>query len=211
MSRINAVELVDRSKLHPIQIIVLVLCGLCMTIDGFDVQAMAYVAPALLNEWNVAKPALGPVFSAGLAGVMLGSLVFSIVADNPLAAIPQRGLFLCHRARPASCARPRRRRNSPVLWACVPVADPDNRKGAQFFNLTRASPSGVKWRHRLLYLSSFARAFRKLSSSRFPAYSAAAWDWYPLRPTITPIGVLYRLNSQRHGWGRWPVSIVAMK
>jgi AAHS family 4-hydroxybenzoate transporter-like MFS transporter len=82
MSRINVVELIDRSKLHPIQINVLVLCGLCMTIDGFDVQAMAYVAPALLNEWNVAKPALGPVFSAGLAGVMLGSLVFSIVADK---------------------------------------------------------------------------------------------------------------------------------
>jgi MFS transporter, AAHS family, 4-hydroxybenzoate transporter len=82
MSRVNVVELVDRSKLHPIQILVLVLCGLCMVMDGFDVQAMSYVAPALLKEWNVAKPALGPVFSAGLVGVMLGSLIFSIVADR---------------------------------------------------------------------------------------------------------------------------------
>jgi len=82
MLRINVVELVDRSKLHSIQILVLVLCGLCMTMDGFDVQAMSYVAPALLKEWNVAKPALGPVFSAGLFGVMLGSLIFSIIADK---------------------------------------------------------------------------------------------------------------------------------
>ena len=82
MSRVNVVELVDRSKLHPIQILVLVLCGLCMVMDGFDVQAMSYVAPALLKEWNVAKPALGPVFSAGLVGVMLGALIFSIVADR---------------------------------------------------------------------------------------------------------------------------------
>jgi MFS transporter, AAHS family, 4-hydroxybenzoate transporter len=82
MSRVNVVELVDRSKLHPIQILVLMLCGLCMVMDGFDVQAMAYVAPALLKEWNVAKPALGPVFSAGLVGVILGSLIFSIVADK---------------------------------------------------------------------------------------------------------------------------------
>lgn len=82
MSRVNVVELVDRSKLHPSQILVLVLCGLCMVMDGFDVQAMSYVAPALLKEWNVAKPELGPVFSAGLIGVMLGSLIFSIVADT---------------------------------------------------------------------------------------------------------------------------------
>jgi MFS transporter, AAHS family, 4-hydroxybenzoate transporter len=82
MSRVNVVELVDRSKLHPIQILVLVLCGLCMVMDGFDVQAMSYVAPALLKEWNVAKPELGLVFSAGLVGVMLGSLIFSIVADR---------------------------------------------------------------------------------------------------------------------------------
>ena len=82
MSRVNVVELVDRSRLSPVQILVLVLCGLCMVMDGFDVQAMAYVAPALLKEWSVAKPALGPVFSAGLVGVMLGSLIFSIVADR---------------------------------------------------------------------------------------------------------------------------------
>jgi MFS transporter, AAHS family, 4-hydroxybenzoate transporter len=82
MSRVDVVDVVDRSKLHPSQILILVLCGFCMLMDGFDVQAMAYVAPALLKEWNVAKPALGPVFSAGLFGVMLGSLVFSILADR---------------------------------------------------------------------------------------------------------------------------------
>ncbi len=82
MSRVEVADLVDRSKLQPTQIVILVLCGLCMVMDGFDVQTMAYVAPALLREWNVAKPALGPVFSAGLFGVMLGSLVFGIVADK---------------------------------------------------------------------------------------------------------------------------------
>src|SRR5258706_11645514 len=82
MPRVDVADLVDRGGLHPVQIVILVMCGLCMVMDGFDVQAMSYVAPALLKEWNVAKPALGPVFSAGLFGVMLGSLVFSIVADT---------------------------------------------------------------------------------------------------------------------------------
>jgi AAHS family 4-hydroxybenzoate transporter-like MFS transporter len=82
MLRVNVVDIVDRSRLHPIQILVLVLCGLCMVMDGFDVQAMSYVAPALIKEWGVPKPSLGPVFSAGLFGVMLGSLIFSVIADK---------------------------------------------------------------------------------------------------------------------------------
>src|ERR1700756_1551490 len=38
--------------------------------------------------------------------------------------------------------------------------------------------------------SSLVNADRNSSSARLPAYSAAAWDWNPLRPTITPIGLL---------------------
>jgi len=82
MAQVNVAELIDQSRLRPLQILVLVLCGLCMIIDGFDVQAMGYVAPALIKEWNVAKPALGPIFGAGLFGIMIGSLGLSIVADK---------------------------------------------------------------------------------------------------------------------------------
>jgi AAHS family 4-hydroxybenzoate transporter-like MFS transporter len=61
---------------------VLSLCGLCMIMDGFDVQAMGYVAPALIKQWQIDKGALGPVFGAGLLGIMVGSLCLSIVADR---------------------------------------------------------------------------------------------------------------------------------
>src|SRR5206468_2657312 len=82
MSRINVAHVIDRSRLHSLQILVLVLCGLCMIMDGFDVQAMGYVAPALIKEWQISKTALGPIFGAGLFGIMLGSLGLSIVADR---------------------------------------------------------------------------------------------------------------------------------
>jgi len=62
MAYVNVAQLIDRSRLHSAQVLVLVLCGLCMVMDGFDVQAMGYVAPAIINEWHVAKPALGPIF-----------------------------------------------------------------------------------------------------------------------------------------------------
>src|SRR5262249_27622536 len=50
--------------------------------DGFDVQAMGYVAPALVQDWRISKADLGPVFGAGLFGVLLGALLFSMAADK---------------------------------------------------------------------------------------------------------------------------------
>jgi len=68
---------------HPaFQLMLLVLCGLCLVIDGFDAQAMGYVAPSVIGEWHVSKVALGPVFSASLFGMLLGALGLSVLADR---------------------------------------------------------------------------------------------------------------------------------
>jgi AAHS family 4-hydroxybenzoate transporter-like MFS transporter len=80
--KVNVAEVIDQSRLHPLQILVVALCGVCMIMDGFDVQAMGYVAPALIREWHVAPTAMGPIFGAGLLGIMVGSLGLSIVADR---------------------------------------------------------------------------------------------------------------------------------
>ena len=50
--------------------------------DGFDAQAMGYVAPALAPELHIARQALGPVFSSGLVGIMIGALLFGPLADR---------------------------------------------------------------------------------------------------------------------------------
>jgi len=68
---------------HPaFQFMLLALCGLCLVIDGFDAQAMGYVAPSVIGEWHVSKAALGPVFSASLFGMLLGALGLSVLADR---------------------------------------------------------------------------------------------------------------------------------
>ncbi len=64
------------------RVIALVLCALCVLMDGFDVQAMGYVAPAVLRDWHLAKSALGPVFGAGLFGMLVGSMSLSVLADR---------------------------------------------------------------------------------------------------------------------------------
>jgi MFS transporter, AAHS family, 4-hydroxybenzoate transporter len=81
-STINIGELLGNSRIGPLQVQVFILCMICLIMDGFDVQAMGYVAPAVVEDWGISRALLGPVFSAANFGVLIGSLVFSVVADK---------------------------------------------------------------------------------------------------------------------------------
>jgi AAHS family 4-hydroxybenzoate transporter-like MFS transporter len=58
------------------------LCALCLIMDGFDVQVIGFVAPEIARELGVASASLGPVFAAGNLGVLIGALVFTMLADT---------------------------------------------------------------------------------------------------------------------------------
>jgi AAHS family 4-hydroxybenzoate transporter-like MFS transporter len=79
---INIPDLLGNSRVGPLQKRVFLLCALCLIIDGFDVQAMGYVAPAVFAELGIPRPALGSLLAAANVGVLIGSLVFSPVADK---------------------------------------------------------------------------------------------------------------------------------
>jgi AAHS family 4-hydroxybenzoate transporter-like MFS transporter len=46
------------------------------------VQGITYLAPAISRDWALPRGALGPTFSAGLFGVMLGALLLAPLADR---------------------------------------------------------------------------------------------------------------------------------
>lgn len=75
-------EIIDNNKLGSYQWRILLLCALAVVLDGFDVQAMGFVAPAIKQDWQVAPSVFGPIFSASLFGMVFGSLVLSAVADR---------------------------------------------------------------------------------------------------------------------------------
>jgi AAHS family 4-hydroxybenzoate transporter-like MFS transporter len=78
---INITDTIDNSRVRSFQIGVFVLCGVCLIMDGFDVQAWGYVAPSLFTEWHMASAA-GRVASVTLIGVLIGSLLLSMLADK---------------------------------------------------------------------------------------------------------------------------------
>lgn len=81
-AKVNLTELLENSDVGPLQVRVFVLCMLCLIMDGFDVQALGYAAPAVVKDFGVGGPALGPVFAAANLGVLVGSLLFGQLGDK---------------------------------------------------------------------------------------------------------------------------------
>jgi len=79
---IDVSDWIDRQPVGAFQIRVLLLCAAVVFMDGFDAQAIGYVAPSLAKGWALKPGALGPVFGAGLAGLMIGALLLGPVADR---------------------------------------------------------------------------------------------------------------------------------
>lgn len=82
MSNSEVVQLLDEKPLTLTQVTVAALCAAIALMDGFDTQAIGYVAPAIVQSWAISKLALGPLFSAGLIGSLFGALIFGSLADR---------------------------------------------------------------------------------------------------------------------------------
>ena len=61
-TEVNVSAVIDAGSLNRYQIGVFFLCGLFLIMDGFDVQSMGYVAPALITDWKISREALTPIF-----------------------------------------------------------------------------------------------------------------------------------------------------
>lgn len=62
--------------------LILFLCCAAMAIEGYDVQVVAYAAPAIIREWHIDKAFFAPVFSAALFGYMVGATFLSGISDR---------------------------------------------------------------------------------------------------------------------------------
>ncbi|HTH96209.1 MAG TPA: MFS transporter [Stellaceae bacterium] len=79
---VNIVEIIDQQKISWLQLRIVILGALTLMLDGFDNQMIGFVAPALKSAWHINGGALGPVFSVGVFGVGLGSLLIGPFGDR---------------------------------------------------------------------------------------------------------------------------------
>jgi MFS transporter, AAHS family, 4-hydroxybenzoate transporter len=79
---VDVARFIDERRVGGFQLLVLALCFIIMIIDGFDAQAVGFVAPIISVAWGISKASFSPVFVAGLLGMALGALLFGALADR---------------------------------------------------------------------------------------------------------------------------------
>lgn len=72
----------DGVRLRGLPLLVLICSAMVLALDGFDIQVIGFVAPALVKEFGVTRAALGPVLAASLVGMAVGGLCMGPVGDR---------------------------------------------------------------------------------------------------------------------------------
>jgi AAHS family 4-hydroxybenzoate transporter-like MFS transporter len=73
---------INARRVGIVQWVVIALCAFVMFLDGFDTQAISYMAPLIAKEWGLPRELLGPIFSSALTGLMVGYLLLSPLSDR---------------------------------------------------------------------------------------------------------------------------------
>lgn len=73
---------INEHPFSPFQWFIFAMCFVIVLLDGFDTAAIGFIAPSLLGEWGIAKPALAPVLSAALFGLACGALASGPLSDR---------------------------------------------------------------------------------------------------------------------------------
>ena len=77
----NLRDRIDAAPMSRYQWMIIGLCVLLNTLDGFDVMTMAFTANGVSKEFDLSGTELGVLLSAGLVGMAIGSLFLAPFAD----------------------------------------------------------------------------------------------------------------------------------
>ena len=81
-AKVDVAAVINDSEISRFQYLIFTICVMIMMCDGFDTQALAYVAPSLASEWKLSPGVFGPIFAAVLLGSMVGAFTFGYLADR---------------------------------------------------------------------------------------------------------------------------------
>jgi AAHS family 4-hydroxybenzoate transporter-like MFS transporter len=80
--RVDITALVDNGKITGFHILLFALCAMSLIMDGFDAQALGFVAPEIESAFDLTRERFGNLLGAGNLGLMLGALLFTMVGDR---------------------------------------------------------------------------------------------------------------------------------
>ncbi|CAB3796323.1 MFS transporter [Pararobbsia alpina] len=79
---VNVQTFINESPFRGFQWLIFAMCFGIVLLDGFDTAAIGFLAPSLITEWHISRPALAPVLSAALFGLACGALISGSLSDR---------------------------------------------------------------------------------------------------------------------------------
>jgi len=79
---VNVTETIENARFGGFQVRILVMCGIMIFFDGYDLLSISFTAPEFIKLLAIDRSQIGPVFSAGLFGLTLGALTFGLMGDR---------------------------------------------------------------------------------------------------------------------------------
>ena len=76
---LDAAHIVNDAPIGRVLILVTALCTAVIFVDGFNVQVMGYIMPALIKAFHIPRDLVGAVISSGLVGTLVG---FGLLAPH---------------------------------------------------------------------------------------------------------------------------------
>src|SRR5262245_28082507 len=70
-------DVINASRIGPLQIMIGVLGALILVVDGYNTQVISYVAPQIAREWGISRDVLGWILAADKFGLVAGYLAVS--------------------------------------------------------------------------------------------------------------------------------------
>ena len=75
-------RIIDAQKIGAFHVMLVVITFVVVMVDGYDIGAAAFAAPALIHEWHINPAALGGLFSAGLFAGLFGPPILGWISDH---------------------------------------------------------------------------------------------------------------------------------
>src|SRR4029077_20382730 len=75
-------DVIARSPMSTLQILVIAITVALNALDGFDVASISFAAPGIAKQWGIDRGALGVVLSMEVIGMAIGSMFLGGLADR---------------------------------------------------------------------------------------------------------------------------------
>ena len=82
MATVDVDRVLESGKLRGPALVVVLCATSTLILDGFDIQAVGFAAPALVDELHIARAALGPALAASLVGMAAGAASIGALGDR---------------------------------------------------------------------------------------------------------------------------------